>query len=247
MVVPQGAALYSAPMATGTLLARLRDLALDAVFPPRCAACGRGGSFLHDACLAALVPAAPPRCASCWDTCAAERCIECRRQPPAFDAVRSLYVMAGGAREAVHALKYRGHAAAGRRMGELMGAHARTLGLEADLVTAVPLAARRRRIRGYNQSETLGRAVARALGLPFDARALRRIRASPPQARAATPEERRRNVHGAFVAHRSRVAGSRVLLIDDVATTGATLDACARALKDMGAREVWCLTWARGD
>lgn len=154
--------------------------------------------------------------------------------------------MAGGAREAVHALKYRGHAAAGRRMGQLMGAHARTLGFEADLVTAVPLLGRRRRVRGYNQSETLGRGVAAALALPFDGRALRRTRASPPQARAATPEERRRNVEGAFCADAARVAQRRVLLVDDVATTGATLDACARALKDAGAREVWCLTWARG-
>jgi ComF family protein len=233
-------------MATGTLLTRLRDFALDFVFPPRCAACGRGGTFLHDACAAAMAPAVPPRCAWCWDVSGTERCPECARRPPAFDGLRSLYVMAGAAREAVHALKYRGHAATGGPMGKLMAAHARALGLEADLVAAVPLVGRRRRLRGYNQSEVLARVVASALGLPFDASALRRVRSSPPQARAATSEERRRNVDGAFVAVASRVARRRVLLIDDVATTGATLDACACALKQAGAREVWCLTWARG-
>ncbi|HWQ28749.1 MAG TPA: ComF family protein, partial [Dehalococcoidia bacterium] len=162
-------------MATGTLLARLRDFALDFVFPPRCAACGGSGAFLHAACVDGMLPAAPPRCASCWDTSAAERCAECARRPPAFDGLRSLYVMTGGAREAVHALKYRGHTAAGRPMGELMAASARATPAEADLVTAVPLTGQRRRVRGYNQSEILARVIARALVLPFDAGALRRV------------------------------------------------------------------------
>ncbi len=231
-------AILAPPMATGTFLARLRDLALDAVFPPRCAACGRHGSFLHDACVAALPVAEPPRCSRCWDASATDPCGPCGRSSPAFDGLRSPYVMSGGAREAVHALKYRGHGAAARPMGALMAAHARAAGLDADVVTAVPLVGRRRRVRGYNQSESLAREIARELRLPFDGRAVRRVRASPPQARAATPDERRRNVEGAFRADASRVAGRRALLIDDVATTGATLDACARALKDAGAREV---------
>lgn len=233
-------------MATGTLLARLRDLALDFVFPPRCAACGGHGSILHDRCVAAMPVAEPPRCSRCWDASPTDPCGACERHPPAFDGLRSLYVMDGGAREAVHSLKYRGHAAAARPMARLMAAHARAVPFDVDVVTAVPLVGRRQRVRGYNQSGLLGREVARALGLPFDGRALRRVRGSPPQARTATPEERRQNVDGAFRGDAARTAGRRILLIDDVATTGATLNACARALKDAGAREVWCLTWARG-
>lgn len=233
-------------MATGTLLTRLRERALDLVFPPRCAACGGAGAWFHDACLDAMPRAEPPRCIRCWFPAGPEGvCAQCRRRPAAFDGLRSLYVMAGGAREAVHALKYRGHAAAGQRMGALMARSARAFALSADLVTCVPMLGRRRRTRGYNQAEMLGRAVARDLGLPFRRDALRRIRGAPPQARAETPEERWRNVAGAFAARTEHVAGLRVLVVDDVATTGATLDACAAALRAAGASQVWCLTWAR--
>jgi ComF family protein len=118
---------------------------------------------------------------------------------------------------------------------------------EADVIVPVPLSGWRRRTRGYNQSEALARALARELGLPLAPRALSRRKHAPPQARSATAEERRRNVEGAFAARAEPVAGRRVLLLDDVTTTGATLRACAAALKEAGARSVYAVAFARED
>jgi ComF family protein len=116
-----------------------------------------------------------------------------------------------------------------------------------DLVVPVPLAGSRGRRRGYNQAGLLATVLAEAAGQPL-LEALRRRRSTPSQAASASAEERRRNVAGAF-AVRDGVAldGRRVLLIDDVATTGATLDACARPLLAAGAAEVRALTFARED
>ena len=109
----------------------------------------------------------------------------------------------------------------------------------------MPLHPRRERSRGYNQSLLLAREAGKVLGLPVEWNALRRLRPTPSQARSATQEERQANVAGAFVAEPALVQGQRVLVIDDVCTTGATLEACAIAMKQAGATSVWGLTLAR--
>jgi predicted amidophosphoribosyltransferase len=104
----------------------------------------------------------------------------------------------------------------------------------------------RKRTRGYNQSELLARELAEASGLTVEPAALRRARQTPPQVQQPDEDARRRNVRGAFAPGRRPVGGA-VLLVDDVATTGATLDACARVLLNAGAQRVYCLTFARED
>ena len=222
--------------------------ALDLLFPPRCLGCGGGGAFLCAGCADSLRQAAPPRCPSCWQPGAdAGRCLDCQLRPPAYDGLRAAFVYQGMARELVHALKYRGMTALAAPMASLLAQAVRSHGLAADVVVAVPLSGLRRRLRGYNQAEALARALGRELGLPVSGRALERRRHTPPQARSADAEARRRNVVGAFRCRERAIAGRRVLLVDDVATTGATLDACAAALKAAGARSVWGLTFARED
>jgi len=233
-------------LAGSTLFGRARRAALDLLFPPRCAACGRGGAFICDACAAALVAAAPPRCPRCWRPGAdTGPCFECQSAPPAFDGLRAAFVYQGVARELVHALKYRGLSALAVSMASSLTGPARVPGLVAEAVVPVPLSGLRRRTRGYNQAELLARELARELGLPLLPRALRRVRSAPPQARSAGADERRRNVEGAFASRDVAVAGRRILLIDDVTTTGATLDSCATALKAAGAVSVWALAFAR--
>ena len=236
-------------MAVFSPLTRVGRVVLDVLFPSRCVGCGAYGSFLCQSCQAELPRARPPRCPICWQP---QRqgapCGRCREERPAFQGVRSLYLYEGAAREAVHALKYNYLSALAQPMAQLMARYMeKEEAIEAGLLVAVPLYARRQRLRGYNQSALLARELSGLCGLPLAERGLARRRNTPPQARSADAEARKRSVADAFVADRRWVEGQRVLLIDDVMTTGATLDACAQALRQAGAVSVWALTFARED
>ncbi len=236
-------------MATRTsLAARLSRSALDFLFPPRCAVCGASGPFLCEACVASLVPASPPRCARCWRPGPdGGPCIDCRANPPAFDALRAAFVYQGAARELVHALKYRGLTVLAEPMAAMLAEAVRRAPLPAELIVPVPLSGLRQRTRGYNQAGLLARELGAGLGLPVSTRALLRRRHTPPQARSADAEARHRNVAGAFACRDDAVAGRAVLLVDDVTTTGATFAACAEALQRAGATSVRTLAFARED
>lgn len=230
------------------LLARVAQTFLDVLFPPRCVGCGEQGVFLCRSCAEAMPRALPPRCPLCWrPEPRGEMCGRCLRARPAFAGVRSLYLFQGPVREAVHAFKYNHLSALARAMAAPMAACEEPDVFSVDLVVPVPLFGRRQRRRGYNQSALLAGEIARLRGLTLAERGLKRLRDTPPQARSVDAEARRRNVAGAFAGDGRRVEGKRVLLIDDVTTTGATLDACAQALRQAGAASVWALTFARED
>ncbi len=232
---------------TRSALQRLGDAALDLLYPPRCVVCHRSGLFLCAGCAGAMTEASSPRCSRCWQpNKGAELCRDCRSTPPAYDGTRSAFVYAGPARTLVHALKYRQTTALASPMAAFMAELARQHELQVDVVMPVPLSGRRERTRGYNQAAVLGHALALELDLPLS-KALVRRRHTPPQARSADAESRRRNVSGAFACRGQEMARRRVLLVDDVTTTGATLDSCAGALKEAGAAAVWALTFARED
>jgi ComF family protein len=178
---------------------------------------------------------------------AAERCARCRRHEPAFDGGRAAGAYEGALRAIVHAYKYEGRRSLAGPLGRLMRSAGGDLLEGARCVVPVPLHAWRRMRRGFNQSTGL----ARTLGLPV-VHALWRTRATIPQT-GLTAAARRRNVRNAFrvsplLSHRARarwLTGQVVLLVDDVRTTGATLEACAEVLKEAGATEVRALTAAR--
>jgi ComF family protein len=229
-------------------LTRVRQAVLEVLFPSRCVGCGAYGSFLCPSCQAELPRARPPRCPVCWQPQRqGDPCGRCREGRPAFQGARSPYLYQGVAREAVQALKYNYLSALAQPMAEPMARYVEEEAIEADVLVPVPLYARRQRLRGYNQSALLARELSRLCSLPLAERGLGRRRNTPPQARSADAEARKRNVADAFVADRRWVEGKRILLIDDVMTTGATLDACARALRQAGAASVWALTFARED
>jgi ComF family protein len=117
--------------------------------------------------------------------------------------------------------------------------------LPAEVIIPVPLHPQRLRERGYNQSGLLARELGRVSGLPVWEGSILRLRNTPAQVKAASADDRRSNVRGAFSCNDEKVRGKRVLVLDDVCTTGATLDSCAVALKAAGASSVWGLVLAR--
>jgi ComF family protein len=203
------------------------------------------------ACWDGVHPVLAPLCDRCGDplpswrllTIAEGVCARCRRAPPGFDRARAAGDYDGSLREIIHAFKYDGRRSLAAPLARMMRDHGELLLRDADCVVPVPLHPWRRLTRGFNQAEEL----ARRLDLPV-ARALWRRRVTVPQT-GLRPAERRRNVRAAFalspLGRRERLHGRCVLLVDDVRTTGATLDACARVLKAAGAREVRALTVAR--
>jgi ComF family protein len=117
--------------------------------------------------------------------------------------------------------------------------------MPAEILIPVPMHPKRLRERGYNQARLLARGLSRRSGLPLADGCLLRQRHTPPQARTGSAAERRNNIAAAFICGNDRAQGKAVLLIDDVATSGATLDACAAVLKGSGAASVWGLVTAR--
>ena len=228
-------------------LTRLGGLALDLLYPPRCALCARHGSFLCGPCEASLPRVDGRRCGACWLPLGGEKCAACAAHPAELTRLRAVYRYEGDVRKLVQAFKFGGRSSLAGTLAEQMTICYEMHGLDAEVILPVPLAAGRRRSRGYNQASLLAKEVSRGIGVPL-VEALRRTGSVAPQAQSATAAERRRNVAGAFeVARVGSVAGRRVLIIDDVATTGATLNACAIELLNAGVAEVSGFTLARED
>lgn len=213
---------------------------LDLLFPPRCASCGDGGWPLCAGCTDQVGVITAPWCERCgrpWEE-PVPSCADC--PPRSISAARAPFLYQGPLARAIRGMKFSGWHAVGPHLAGAMAKAAPGL-LPADVVTWVPLSRRRRARRGFDQAEVLARAVARRLDLPVRA-LLVRTRDTRAQARATGPE-RRRALGDAFAA-RGRVA-ERVLLIDDVLTTGATTSSCALVLRRAGAPRVTVLTAAR--
>lgn len=234
-----------------------RDL-MDLLLPAGCVACGTwvpGGvssSLLCGRCRSRLPRAPWPRCPRCHQPLGtgrpdASRCRECREWPEELERARYARVLAPPADRLVHALKYEGWAELANEMGADMARSLPAPPASAPcVVVPVPTTASRMRTRGYNQAELLARSVARSLDLPL-VNGLVRTRGGPTQV-ALPPSLRRANVKGAFgVRHEeaTRISGARVVLVDDVLTTGSTAGAAASELARAGASEVTLVVYAR--
>ncbi len=218
---------------------------VDFIFPPRCGGCETPGSLWCETCQAGVRDVPPPTCARCGQPGVVDDvCASCRATPLALEVIRSMTLFDGRIRHAIHALKYRRIAALAEPLGNGLARFWLRAPAPVGAIMPVPLHPQRQRERGYNQAELLARRVERAIGAPLQLSALRRVRATAVQM-TLDAAERRANVADAFACDDAAVRGIDVLLIDDVCTTGATLDACARALKQAGAQAIYGLTLAR--
>lgn len=206
---------------------RLLESFLALLFPERCAGCGKSGELLCVACCSKLAPY--PGIV---------------RPITGLNSVAVAFLFQSPLREAIHALKYRRRRRVAQPLGQLLGALAADHAPRVDAIIPVPMHATRLAERSFNQAELIARATAIDAGITCCTNGMIRVRATDQQIHL-NAHQRKENMHGAFAWHATTPPPARVLLLDDVFTTGATMSACALALRDAGCREVYGIALAR--
>jgi ComF family protein len=219
---------------------------LDWVYPPVCAACGVPGYPLCKNCENEIQFINGKLCSICGGAIRQNgvRCEECEKNPPAFDSARSLAFYGGVIRECIHSLKYGNNRTLGKYFAELLKPIVDREGWIIDAVIPVPLSQERLKERGYNQTAAIAHPLGLFMERSYQPYGLKQVRDTRSQV-GLSAGERRLNVIDAFEAVPELVFQKNILLIDDVMTTGATLEACAAALKEAGCGSIYCLTIAR--
>ena len=207
---------------------RWLETALDWLFPPRCAGCGRVDTVWCSRCQAEIAQE-PPQLAL--------------RTLPSLTACAAGGLHDGKLRSAIHALKYERALTVADPLAERLAQCLAQMDWQVDLIVPVPLHSQRLRLRGYNQAEVLARSLSRMVDIPCRVDVITRVRETRSQV-GLDAVERRQNVVDAFAPVGDVLPDLSVLLVDDVYTTGATMDACANALLRAGARAVYALTVA---
>ncbi|APV45469.1 comF family protein [Dehalogenimonas formicexedens] len=225
----------------GRLLGSSEKL-LDVFFPKYCLGCGREGDYLCQRCRAGLPYQEPPYCPCCGKSL--DHHPDCDLLSQELKQLNSVFRFEGVIKKAVHQLKYNNLRDIAPTLGALMADFLKNNEIIGDALVPVPLHKSRLRERGYNQAQLLALSIHKLTGLPVFLEALRKIKPTPPQADSSSVEARRLAVVGAFGCY-NNFTGRRVILIDDVATSGATLSSCAETLAEAGAKEIRALTLAR--
>jgi competence protein ComFC len=221
---------------------------LDLVYPSYCLVCGKADDdYLCPDCIEMIDVIGDMHCHKCAIPCETHICLDCQSREFAFDWACSAGLYEGVLRKGIHALKYDMHLAIIDQLAGLMVCcypH-RQLNGKVDIVVPIPIHRDRLIERGFNQSEELGRPLCKRISVPLESNALFRIRNMRHQ--VSLPQDKRMlNIKGAFaVPNPALVLGKRVLLVDDVFTTGATLNEAAKVLKESGALSVYVYTLAR--
>lgn len=217
----------------------------DWVFPPRCAGCGVEGEIVCAACLATIEQVTMPCCRYCASPLArGDICAACRNLPHSFEAFASYAWYNGPIRKAIHQLKYQNDIAVGRFLSAWLYDLLAGKDWEFDMVVPVPLSTDKLEVRGYNQAARLAKPLARLIHKSYQPLAMSRVRETKSQV-GLNIQSRHDNVRDAFRGSPAIVRGRSILLVDDVCTTGATLQSAAAALKQAGAAKVYALTLAK--
>lgn len=230
-------------MPFGDWLQALADL----VYPQRCISCRRLGTLFCPACRTDVPHVGDAICVRCGLPMTERSiCTSCRYLPPGpLRGMRGVVFFAGPMIPAIYGLKYEGIPALAKPLAGYLIHYLEAHPVAFDCLVPAPLHPARQAERGYNQSELLARETSAACGIPLRTDLIQRIRHTPPQVHL-NREERQENMRDAFAPRADvRLQGETVLLLDDVCTTGATLQASAEALKAAGAGDIWALTVAR--
>ncbi len=218
---------------------------LDWLFPPDCGGCGKKGSRWCDACVSKCQRIDDQCCPICGDIALVpEVCSRCLESRPWYDQLRSWAMYLGPIRNMVHRLKYKGDISIGEAVATPLIMDLQRISWEIDVVAPVPLSLARMAERGYNQAALIAFPIAIGLHVPYQARLLTKVRDTRSQV-GLSHDDRLMNVVDAFSVDSDKVKGKRVLLIDDVTTSGATLNESAKALRQAGAEKVYGYTFAR--
>ena len=221
---------------------------MDVLFPVHCAGCQRTGQVLCPACIAQIQPLPSPICDFCGTPLSTYGvCKNCQYHHPNLSGQRAVSLYHEPLRSCIHGLKYDGNIRLAVPLGLLLAQAYRRYGMQADMLIPVPLHSERQQQRGFNHASLLAEVCSANIGVPMNDNILVRHRATVAQV-DLHPRERYQNVAGAFAcpsSAKSMLDGRRILIIDDVSTTSATLEACATPLFGAGAKEVWGLVLAR--
>jgi ComF family protein len=199
---------------------------------------------LCESCAELLIPLEPPFCprCGCSNPAGEVACASCQGRAFYFSGNRAVYAYEDLIRDMIHDMKFRRKRPIAEGMGILL-ANALAKNISCDLFVPVPMHPHKKRLRGFNQAEILAEALAQKTRIPA-ANALKRILDTPPQS-GLSPRGRMENMADAFISNKKiEIRGKKICLTDDIFTTGATLNACAKTLIENGAAEIVCVTFA---
>jgi ComF family protein len=230
----------------GSLFSSLKQNIFSFLFPPRCVSCGKSGAFLCKKCHHKLIYLQPPLCTNCSKPIRTGTiCHKCQSQTWDIDGIYSIFKYGGVIRQAIIQFKYENIKVLADPLSHCMAEYLQKHHLPFDIIIPVPIHKRRLRERGYNQSSLLARRLSHMTRTPVVEGVLIRTKHTPSQAKSDSVDQRRKNIRNAFKCVSHDISGKRILLIDDVCTSGATLNSCATSLKSAGAASVWGLTLAK--
>jgi ComF family protein len=227
-------------------LVKLGNATLDLILPQSCLGCRQEGKVICLSCRSRLPRLTSPFCYRCGlPQNDGKPCPDCAEQNFVIDGIRSVYLFEGLVRKAIHSFKYQNLRTLARPLAETMAEYLKASSIPVEVLIPVPLHPARLHQRGYNQSLLLARELGKLCGFTVESKALIRRKNTPPQTKTISVKERRINMQEVFACQTGDLTNQKVLLIDDVATTGTTLNACATALKQANVASVWGLTVAR--
>lgn len=235
------------------LFVTIKNRALDLLFPPTCSGCQKEGYFLCDSCEKSLIRV-PPKCLGCGKLSPGTKripqgrtCSSCRDKTYVYAFISPFLYRQEAVRELIHNLKYLRVYAISHVLSGLLTDYLRHFGIrfpKNSVLIPLPLHPRRERTRGFNQSLLISKSLSDAWGVPVYDGILVRTKNTKPQIEFRA-EERHTNIIGVFsVSSPEKIKGKTIILLDDVKTTGSTMEEAARVLKDAGAKKIWAITVA---